>query len=34
VRGRAKNDDSKEIASPQEDADADTPDFRRNRGSD
>jgi hypothetical protein len=34
VSGRAKSDDSKEIASPQEDADADTPDFRRNRGSD
>jgi hypothetical protein len=34
VRGRSKPDDSEEIASPQEGADADTPDFRRNRGSD
>jgi hypothetical protein len=34
ARGRAKSDDSEEIASPQEGAEADTPDFRRNRGSD
>jgi hypothetical protein len=35
ARGRAKTDDSEEIASPQTPAAAaETPDFRRNRGSD